>query len=139
MGKNLILDIADKLNLIVGEEFKISNQDEKTLFRFTETWIECKEESDETWYEICDDVLLDLITGKTEIFKIPPEPFEPKIGDLYYTYFGLNFEPNFTYAKEEAEFYQRKAAGCCFRNLRHAIIARPQKYKELTGKDWSNI
>lgn len=63
-------------------------------------------------------------------------PFEPKEGEQYWTYVG-----DWTVICElwdgDAYDYIHKAAGCVFRTEKEAVEARPERYKALTGRDWS--
>lgn len=134
MSKNLIPIIAGKLNLEIGESFRIKNY-EDYQFRFQNTtlqWLDTTASVPE-WIRADDEVLIELIYGNSEIIK---PPFKPKYGEEYWTYYGSHFWVGEAIWHEEVADYERKAAGIAFRTEKEAIEARPGKYRELTGKKW---
>lgn len=64
-------------------------------------------------------------------------PFEPEFGDLYYSYGNGTWDVLVWDWTDEAYDYIHKACGCVFRTEEEALEARPERYKALTGRDWS--
>lgn len=155
MGKNLIPLIAGRLGVEIGEEFHIENlKTGEVLFEFDEGFVE----TDRLCVFKFDDNSLVQITrndsdatrligylasGRYGIVKIPfesnsGEPFVPKVGQPYWTYTG-GWEPDWEmkWCGVSWELMALKA-GCVFRSKEEALAARPEVYKSLTGKEWSD-
>ena len=128
MGK-----VAEMLGVEIGEEFKI--------------------EFDNGMLSIDNYILLDkgmfcsdgdlvsapciwhLIKGEYKIIKLP---WKPKFGDKYYTYYTNDGEWliwDITWVGDVSD-YARLKSGIVFRTSQEALNALPQKYKELTGKEY---
>lgn len=135
MGKNLIPIIAKELGVSIGEEFKLTHYD--TKWRFTENNLQFFNlfgpEEDQGWLNALDETLGKVIMRKLQIIK---PPFKPKLGQPYWTYRG-DWEPEWElkWCGIAWELMALKA-GCVFRTKEEALDARPEKFKELTGKDW---
>ena len=81
MSKNLIPEICKMLGVELGEEFKVNLNGWEKIYRFnnnglfgeiqTEKWITCPE------------LFGLLVTGNAKIIKLP---WQPKKGDVYYTF-----------------------------------------------------
>lgn len=140
MAKNLIPIIAKELGVEIGEEFKLKYNDNSVLkncekeriFRFTDAKLEEQDYyRDDVWngaYAVVDL----LVYGTYEVVKLP---FEPKMGEKYWTYdIGWRID-NWCWANN-VEDYCRKACDMVFRTKEEAIAALPAKCKELTGKEW---
>ena len=130
MTKNLIPVIAKELGVEIGEEFEVSAVPE-VIYRFTETRLECVPVNSEFRWEPSTLSFNHLIT--TEIIKLP---FKPKDCEDYWTYNFERFSIVKTCWRGTAMDYACKFAGIVFRTGKEALIARPAKYKELTGKEW---
>lgn len=63
-------------------------------------------------------------------------PFEPKFGDIYYTYGGDNWNVLEVSWTDDAYDYIHKTCGCVFRTKEEALEYLPVKYKMLTGEEW---
>lgn len=130
---NYIGKVAEMLGVEIGEEFKI--------------------EFDNGMLSINNYMLLDegmfcsdglsmsascfgyLIKGEYKIVKLP---FKPKNGDKYYTYYTNKEEWliwDSTWSGDVSD-YARLKSGIVFRTSQEALNALPQKYKELTGKEY---
>lgn len=64
--------------------------------------------------------------------------FEPKYGEIYYSYGNGTWDVLPWEWTGEAYDYIHKAAGCVFRTREEAEAVRPERYKALTGFDWSD-
>ena len=132
MGKNLIYLIAAELGVEIEEEFKVTN-DYDFYYKFTLNDLLVRSKNEEDWYESDDEAFIALIRGEEEIIKLP---FEPKVGEYYWTYNSSDFCIIENYWDGLVAEYCKKACGCVFRTEQEAIKARPAKYKELTGNEW---
>ena len=63
-------------------------------------------------------------------------PFEPREGEMYWTYFG-DWTPHEEIWDGDAYDCIHKGCGCVFRTKEEALEYLPLKYKMLTGRDWS--
>lgn len=63
-------------------------------------------------------------------------PFKPREGEMYWTYIG-DWTPHEEFWDGDAYDCIHKACGCVFRTKEEALKARPERYKALTGMDWS--
>lgn len=83
MSKNLIPQIAEMLNVEIGEEFKVKG--DNVTYKFTSDGLKLIQ-CDGFGLEITVDAnpkLYSLLNGKDEIIKIP---YKPKNGEDYYTF-----------------------------------------------------
>lgn len=130
---NLIPIIAVKLELKLGEEFTLKGYEEERFmfdpsFRFLRYW------SDTNKWEIAPcEILNGLVHGEYEVIKIP---FQPKYGEEYWTYGGVNVEVLHCLWKEDFYDYRNKKLGIIFRTKEEAEKALPAKFLEITGKEW---
>lgn len=135
MANNLIPVIADCLGIRIGEEFDVNipymGKTRWCRYKLTNKGLVRKRETGEWWSS--PGFLERLICGDYEISKLP---FEPKDGERYFSYAGNDFGTLYTMWTGTATNYLHKATGCIFRTEAEAIVARPAKYKELTGKEW---
>lgn len=128
MAKNLIPIIAKELGVEIGEEFAIKRQ-QLLKYRFNNDVLE---------FEIRDGVwersgLLVTELNDIEVIKLP---FKPKENEKYWTYFGDKFFVDYTVWANTPFDYGLESIGCVFRTKEEALAARPEKFKELTGKEW---
>jgi hypothetical protein len=128
MTKNLIPIIAKELGVEIGEEFAIKGI-ENTKYRFQSDMLEAST-INTVW--ICSGLHINRL-AEVEIIKLP---FEPKAGEKFWTYWTDWSVTDFEWKDKTANFDFRKFCGCVFRTREEAIKARPEKYKELTGKEW---
>ena len=136
MAKNLIPIIAKELGVEMGEEFKLVNYDSK--WRFAENNLQYFDtfgpEEDHEWINALDVTLKRVIIGELKIIKFP---FEPKLNETYWTYScGKCWWVCSTTWCDSASDYCRRTCGCVFRTKEAALAARPEKFKELTGREW---
>lgn len=128
MGK-----VAEMLGVEIGEEFKIEFEGGML--------------SDDSYmllnggmfrsggYLVSAPCIWSLIKGEYKIVKLP---FKPKNGDKYYTYYTNGEEWliwDSTWSGDVSD-YARLKSGIVFRTSQEALNALPQKYKELTGKEY---
>lgn len=76
-----------------------------------------------------------LIKGEYKIIKLP---WKPKYRDRYYTYYTNGEEWliwGITWSGDVSD-YARLKSGIVFRTSQEALNFLPQKYKELTGKEY---
>lgn len=131
MVNNLVSVITKELGIGIGEEFYI-NDCTLLIYRLTDGGLDVRDADSDDWRASVTTVN-NLIKG-----KITPLPFNPQEGQHYWTYMGSRFTVCETMWKGLAADYARKAAGIIFRSELDALKALPTKYKELTGKEWSN-
>lgn len=75
----------------------------------------------------------ELIYGSLQVVKMP---FEPKLYDEYWTYVGNGWSVRqYKWFDLPLDFVMLKA-GMIFRTEQEAVEARPELYKEYTGKEW---
>lgn len=125
--------VAEMLGIEIGEEFKIEFDDGRLsigIYEFSDKGILCSNgqfmESPCLWH---------LIKGEYKIVKLP---WKPKSGDKYYTYLQKREEwivGTFTWNNDIFD-YAGLRCGIVFRTEQEALNALPQKYKELTGKEY---
>ena len=129
MGKNLIPIIAKELGVEIGEEFKLAGSP-TIKYRFTNDQLKAQYTVDDGW-----ETSMALINklGDVVVIKLP---FEPKMGEYYWTYNSDNFSIVEHYWNGFVAEYCKKACGCVFRTKEAALAARPEKFKELTGREW---
>jgi hypothetical protein len=133
MGKNLIPIIAKELGVEINEPFKIVGNGD-SLWRFTETNLQFYDNHfQDDWVNVKPQSVATLVLETPEIIKLP---FEPKVGEIFWTYWVNWGVTNFKWEDKKANFDFRKFCGCVFRTEEEALRARPAKYKELTGKEW---
>ena len=126
MNKNLITIVAEELGVEIGEEFEVEDAGQ---YRFTETRLEYKQ-SDGSYSPA---ILPFNFLNERQIIR---SPFEPKLGQSYWTY-SADWTPDWEMHWCDASWeHMALKAGCVFRTEEEALAARPAKYKELTGKDW---
>lgn len=122
-------DVAQMLGVELGEEFKVAERgcnSYDTLYHFDEhgAW----DEDD----QVSDAIIPALLTGSYEIVKLP---WKPKYGDKYYSYVVGWTIMKCTWMNYVSD-YTRLKCGIVFRTSQEALNALPQKYKELTGKEY---
>ena len=127
MSKNLIPIIAKELGVEIGEEFKIKGI---TLYKY-------RINNDKLEVKLLDDkwetsTLSISLLGDIEIIKLP---FEPKTGDEYWTYSETWEVEDWVWTYDFLDLVYKRV-GIVFRTKEEAIKARPDKYKELTSKEW---
>lgn len=133
MGKNLIPIIAKELGVELNEPFKIAGNGD-SLWRFTETNFQFYDKHfQDDWINVKPQSVATLVLETPEIIKLP---FEPKEGEIFWTYWTNWSVTDFEWEDNNVNFDFRKFCGCIFRTEAEAIKARPKKYKELTGKEW---
>lgn len=128
MGKNLIPIIAKELGVEIGEIFRIEQSD--YFYRFSKERLERRFPTGCEWNEST------MTIGNLQYAEIVKLPYEPKYGDLYWTYWREDFSVIRDYWRNTTTDYAFKLAGIVFRTQGEALEARPAKYKELTGKEW---
>ena len=128
MSKNLIPIIAKELGVEIGEEFKFSGNQNVFTYRFTNEEIQSKCKGRDWGTSVID---LNVVL-KQEIIKLP---FEPKTGDEYWTYSETWEVEDWVWTYDFLDLVYKRV-GIVFRTKEEAIKARPDKYKELTSKEW---
>ena len=128
---NLIPIIANKLELREGEEFSLKGYEDET-FKFGETMLLRYYQNKDLWEEAPCEILFGLVTNRYEV-TIPP--FNPKEGDLFWTY-NWEWQPSMAIWSDDFDSILLKRAGCIFRTKEEAINSRPAKFFEITGKEW---
>ena len=73
-----------------------------------------------------------LLRNPNDITKAP---FEPKTGDEYWTYSETWEVEDWVWTYDFLDLVYKRV-GIVFRTKEEAIKARPDKYKELTSKEW---
>lgn len=124
---NLIPVICKELNLEINEEFKVKGLD-NSIFKFTESEL-LQKIFDKEWFQ--SNLPLNLLLDR--VIKLP---FKPKMRDDYWTYAKPEFRVVPSIWTDYVCDFALLKCGCVFRTEAEAIKARPQKYKELTGRDY---
>ena len=134
MAKNLIPIIAKELGVELNEPFKIVGNGD-SLWRFTETNLQFYDKHfQDDWVDVKPQSFATLVLETPEIIKFP---FEPKLNEMYWTYScGKRWWVCSTTWYDSASDYCRRTCGCVFRTKEAALAARPEKFKELTGREW---
>ena len=132
---NLIPEIAEKLGVELGEEFKLKSDEAgeyDEIYRFDENAaLQMKNRCG--WGISCR--LPALLSGDIEIIKLP---FEPKEGEVY---FCVCWGEKTIYVEDylwegDSTDYQRMYCGNCFRTRSEAAAHKFEIYEKLTGKKW---
>lgn len=131
MAKNLIPEIAKRLGVELGEEFKVKGDDELT-YRFDSDGLKLTHDSGIELAKISANVaFVDLVNGKDEIIKLS---WKPKFGDRYFGVFEFNGKLRICrydiwrgIIAEEAQY----RCGWIFRTREEAETALPKVAKEL--------
>ena len=130
MSKNLVPIIAKELGVEIGEEFQLVDKGlSGVVYRFTIAGLERQSVTTGEWK--MSEIMLNNFLGK-EITKLP---FEPKTGDEYWTYSETWEVEDWVWTYDFLDLVYKRV-GIVFRTKKEAIAARPDKYKELTGKEW---
>ncbi len=130
---NYMEKVAKMLGVEIGEEFKIEFDDgvlSIDSYVFLDRGIACFD-----GHLVDTSCIWNLIKGEYKIIKLP---FKPKKGDRYYTYYTSGEEWliwDSTWNNDVSD-YARLKSGIVFRTSKEALNALPQKYKELTGKEY---
>ena len=130
--------IREHLGLEIGEKFKLRNvgtgqiisnfQHKEVVYRFEENALYDGEDT-----QAADYILNAIIYGLVQIVEMP---FEPKPYDKYWTYLDNDWSvKRCTWLDLPSDFAMFKA-GMIFRTEQKAVEARPELYKEQTGKEW---
>ena len=131
---NLIPEIAKRLGVEIGEEFKLhwNGVEQSGIYRFTNYRLESKFKNEDDWNDCS--ALTELCNGGITIIKIP---FEPKLGDLYY-WVSMVAQPGIERKHYRCETfdYTNKYCGNCFRSEAEAQAHKQEIYEKLTGKKW---
>ena len=134
---NLIPEIAEKLGVELGEEFKLKSGEVgeyDEIYRFDEN-AALQQKNRCGWGMSCR--LPALLAGDIEILKLP---FEPKKGEVY---FCVCWGNNTIYVEDylwegDSTDYQRMYCGNCFRTRSESAAHKFEIYEKLTGKKWEN-
>lgn len=121
------------LGVEIGEEFKIAFDDDRLsadTFILLNEGMFCSNK-----YLVSAPFIWHLIKGEYKIVKLP---FKPQKGDKYYTYHTSRKECLIWESTWDDDVldYVRLKCGIVFRTSQEALNALPQKYKELTGKEY---
>ena len=126
---NKIMEVARLLGFEPFEEFEI--KDYGVRYRFADD--EFQHELCGRWFLSEDDATLAmLIYGDLNIIRLP---YQPKDGDVYWTYQGRLFIVDALPWTSTAFDYSRQAAGIVFRTKEEAEKHRAEIYKKFTGKE----
>ena len=132
MSKNLVPIIAKELGVEIGEEFNVTGYAKTIRFKFDETGLLWIDECEKIWAYTDVSTFFRLIDGDVEIIKLP---FELKTGDEYWTYSETWEVEDWVWTYDFLDLVYKRV-GIVFRTKEEAIKARPDKYKELTSKEW---
>ena len=138
MAENLLGEIAKRLGVELNEEFQIKDVNTGKLIpdylgKITETKFLVKNGND-NWFQD-GDYFLYFLNGELEVVQ---KPYKPKTNEVYYTYADA-WEPTAVTWTGNAWDYINKSCNMVFRTREELIAARPQQYRELTGKEWEEI
>lgn len=134
MTKNYMIEVAKLLGVELEEEFTIPElYDNGYLYKITETGLVCRNRNREgALWQHESTTLKNLLTGELAVTKLP---WKPKYGDKYYSYVVGWTIMKCTWMNYVSD-YTRLKCGIVFRTSQEALNALPQKYKELTGKEY---
>ena len=82
MGKNLIHEVCQLLNVEIDEEFKFSNSANAIIYKFDNEGLKFYNKDSKKWC-YSDNAFCELMTGKLGIIKLP---WKPKIDEIYWTF-----------------------------------------------------
>ena len=124
---NLIPVICKELGVEIGEEFELQGypgskhrlNEDKLEVSFGSEWIKSG--------------LTINALGNIEVIKLP---YKPKYGDKYWSYVTPKFNIIESIWTNCVRDFTLLKCDCTFRTEAEAIKARPQKFKELTGRDY---
>lgn len=143
MAKNLMPEVSKMLGVELGEAFYI--KDFGTLYRFTLTGLEYKNDDDKRWRRISSCLIEALIKGNHEIEKLP---WKPKEEQTYYYIAWRRIDNTGEWKiRVETTFFTefstpdnlRVAVGNCFRTKEEAEAAKFDAFERLTGKKWEEV
>lgn len=140
MNKNIMSQIAQLLGVELGEEFKVNIATEDEIFRITEIGLELKKlesgssDTGKTTFQVWKTIpssFVKLCTGEAKIVKLP---FNPKQGDVYWTFYRSTFSDKWlvtsvTWANTVTDIAKLKV-GWCYRTEAEAKSALPEIAKE---------
>lgn len=129
MDKSLIDVVREALNLKRGEEFTLEGY-EKERFKFEDKLLRYWE--GDGWCNTSCEILSGIIHGK---YKVVAQ-FNPQYNDEYWTY-DDDYEVIKTTWLNDFTDFKNKKLGVVFRTEREAIMERPDKYEEITGRGWN--
>lgn len=138
MELQMLRIIREHLGLEIGEKFKLRNivrdeivkdlNGEDVIYHFEEVALCVGDDM-----RVAECVIDSLVYGRLQIVKMP---FEPKLYDKYWTYLDNDWSvKRCTWLDLPSDFAMFKA-GMIFRTEQKAVEARPELYKEYTGKEW---
>lgn len=134
MSKNLIPVIAKELGVEIEEEFRLKGVEGYKFFIDSRGYTQCfsigtgRFDGEYT----ADYDLQYLLKNPNDIIK---GPFEPKTGDEYWTYSETWEVEDWVWTYDFLDLVYKRV-GIVFRTKEEAIAARPEKYRELTGREW---
>lgn len=134
MEMSLIAVLCERLGLEFNEEFTLKEYETERLM-FENGKLYRYYAKNDTWEIAPEEILIGIIFNSYEVVKLP---YNPKIGQRFWTYWMDWVITDFLWADNVANFEFRKACGCIFRTHEEALKALPVKYKEITGKEWKN-
>lgn len=127
MAKNYMQDVARMLGVELEEEFMIFRV--SGTYKFTTEGVEVK--SNKGWF-VLNLFLIDLLTGKHRIVKIP---WQPKEGDRYY-FPATDFQYSCPDAWDNHPIdFALKEAGMAFKTKEECEAALPALRKKYLGGD----
>lgn len=129
---NCIKEVAKMFGVELGEEFKIKNKvyESTNLYFFCENGLRFSDNNGGVTAN--SDTLVGLLDGSLEIVKLP---FKPKIGQDYWGYDSDWATIEIRWGGDYFD-YTGLLVGTVFRTEEEALVNRPERYKEITGKEW---
>lgn len=140
MAENKMAEVARLLGVELDEEFRLTNNiGNNVSYSNCVLKINVKEglmyyiKEYDFWQPCNGSLLNDILAGK---YGIKKQPWKPKDGELYWTYFNNNWFVDRNTYSDEPMHHMREKCGAVFRTKEEAIKARPRVYEELTGREW---
>lgn len=132
MEMSLIAVLCERLGLEFNEEFTLKEYETERLM-FENGKLYRYYAKNDTWEIAPEEILIGIIFNSYEVIKLP---YNPKAGEIFWTYWINWIVTDFVWQDNSASFDFRKFCGCVFRTKEEAVKALPTKYKEITGRDY---
>lgn len=148
MAKNLMPEVAKLLGVELEEEFNIVESNIYVDCMLVRYMLNTKglfyySEAQKSWQSAADFILLNLLTGKKTIKKLP---WKPKANEDYFYVGWLYDGEHWRFCIETTYFDATETrdnlnvdTGNCFRTHEEAEAAQFDVFERLTGKKWEEV
>lgn len=131
---NRMKELANLLGVELEEEFGLISEHStfSNKFRISGSkGLEYFHTEDLVWYS--SSYLTNILLGE---YKIQRAPFIPKMGEMYFSYFGRGGYVGACRWTGTSQDYVLLKVGAVFRTGEEARKERPNIYRHLTGREW---